>query len=403
MSGGVLRLFSFARYGFYLFLMISYATGWPPLPPGRLPLVMGLLLALALIGVVLCRGLRSRTVSQGLVAAEVVLIFAIGVLIQARGLFAILYFITVAEAVFAFARPMPVVAACYALLGINLALATPAPFFWAVAGPLLGYAPGFAAFAGLSLLVAEHDRGRREIATLYQRLEEAHRELQRHAAQVEQLTVVRERARLAQEVHDTVAHVLTGIIVQIDAGRRLMREQPDRAAEALGKAEAQARAGLEEVRRTVQALRPEALEAAGGLAAMRRLAQEFQDSAGITVALQTHGPARPLPAAAEVVLYRALQEALTNAARHGQARRVEVALRYTGEGAELRIADDGRGSDIVRPGAGLSGIAERAESLGGWSRFDGQAGKGFQVTVFVPAQATEASHAQPPQTDPRGY
>lgn len=402
MSGGVLRLFSFARYGFYLFLMISYVTGWPPLPPGRLPLVVGLLLALALIGVLLGRGLRSRTVAQALVAAEAVLIFAIGVLVQARGLFAILYFIPVAEAFFAFSRPMPMALACYVLLGINLALATPAPFFWAVAGPLLGYAPGFAAFAGLSLLVAEHERGRLEIATLYQRLEEAYRQLQRYAVQVEQLAVVRERARLAQEVHDTVAHSLTGIIVQVDAGRRLMREQPDRAAEALGKAEAQARAGLEEVRRTVQSLRPEALNAAGGLAALRRLAQEFQESTGIAVALQTRGPAPPLPAAAEVVLYRALQEALTNAARHGQARRVEATVQYAGEGVELRVTDDGKGAEAFRPGVGLLGIAERAESLGGWARFAGQAGQGFQVTVFVPVGAAEVSSAQPPQPDSRG-
>jgi len=212
--------------------------------------------------------------------------------------------------------------------------------------------------------------------------------------------VVRERARLAQEVHDTVAHALTGIIVQVDAGRRLMREQPERAAEALGKAEAQARAGLEEVRRTVQALRPEALEAAGGLAALRRLTQEFQVSTGIAVGLQAQGPARHLPAAVEVVLYRTLQEALTNAARHGQALRVEAAVQYTGDGVELRVTDDGKGAEAFRPGVGLSGIAERAESLGGWVRFEGRRGQGFQVTAFVPVGAAETSSAPPPP-DPR--
>jgi len=401
-SGGVLRLFSFARFGFYLFLLISYATGQPPLPPGRLPLVGGLVLGLALIGVVLGRGVRPRLVAQGLIAAEAVLIFGIGVLAQARGLFAILYFIPVAEAVFVFARPMPVILACYFLLGVNLVLATPAPFFWAVAGPLLGYAPGFAALAGLSLLVAEHDRGRREITTLYQRLEETHGQLQRYAVQVEQLAVVRERARLAQEIHDTVAHALTGIIVQVDCGRRLVREQPARAIEALGKAEMLARQGLDEIRRAVRAVRPEALEAAGGLAAVRRLARDFQGSTGIAVLLQTQGAVRPLPAAAEVVLYRAFQEALTNAVRHAQARRVEAALQYVGEGVELRITDDGVGTDGPGQVAGLSGIAERAESLGGWARFGGRAGEGFEVTVFVPTGTGEVASAQPLPADPNG-
>jgi signal transduction histidine kinase len=354
-SGGVLRLFSFARFGFYLFLLVAYTTARPPLPPGRLPLVVGLLVALALLGAVLGRGLRNRRAAAGLIAAEVVLIFAIGVLTQARGLFAILYFIPVAEAVLVSARPMPVVLACYLLLGVNLALATPAPFFWAVAGPLLGYAPGFAAIAGLSRLVAEHDRGRRELAVAHQRLEEAHRDLQRHAVQVEQLAVVRERARLAQEIHDTVAHALTGIIVQADGARRLIHEQPARSVEALRHVEELARRGLDEIRSAVRAVRPEALEAAGGLAALQRLAQDFQKSSGIAVALKTEGLVRSLPAAAEVVLYRTLQEALTNAARHGRARRVEAVLQYAGEGVELRIADDGLGDGAPTAGAGLSG------------------------------------------------
>jgi signal transduction histidine kinase len=398
-SGGVLRLFSLSRFGFYLFLLVSYATAHPPLPPGRLPLVVGLILALAVIGVVLSRGPWDRRAAHGLVGVEIALTFALGILVQARGLFAILYLIPAAEAAFVSARPMPVIATCYALLGITLALATPGSFFWAVAGPLLGYAPGFTAIASLSLLVAEHDRARRMLAVAHQRLAETHRDLQHHAVQVEQMAVVRERARLAQEIHDTVAHALTGIIVQVDAARRLMSEQPARAVEALDHVEGLARRGLDEIRSAVRAVRPEALEAAGGLAALRRLAQDFQKISGIAVILATEGPVRPLPAAAEVVLYRAFQEALTNTARHGRAHRVEATLRYTGDAVELRVADDGAGSEASVPGAGLAGIAERAESLGGRARCGARAGGGFQVTVFVPAAAGDVPADRPLRAD----
>lgn len=221
----------------------------------------------------------------------------------------------------------------------------------------------------------------------HEELEQAHRQLQAYAAQVEELAVLRERNRLAQEIHDTLAHTLTGLIMQLEVAATLMEAGGAAAGQALSavrRALASACQGLAEVRRAVCALYPELLQGLPLGESLRRLASQFSEQTGIAVAFRESGDAAPLAPPVQVVLFRALQETLTNAGRHGKARRVDVLLEWSGADVRLSAYDDGTGALDFSPGFGLLSMQERAAAFGGTVRIDNRPEEGFGVTVAIP-------------------
>lgn len=216
------------------------------------------------------------------------------------------------------------------------------------------------------------------------------------AAQAQAATLT-ERARLAREIHDILAHALSGLVLALDTMELLGRqgsgpEVMARMAEQVTRAQRIARDGLADTRRAIAALRGDELP---GPALLDRLVAETAAATGIRATLTVTGEQRPLPPEIGLALYRAAQETLTNTVKYaGRAGRAELRLRYTGREVELAV-EDFRSPDAVPPagltfgGYGLTGIRERAELLGG-RLTAGPTGTGFKVQLSLPAEPAAA-------------
>ena len=209
--------------------------------------------------------------------------------------------------------------------------------------------------------------------------------LREYATQVEDVAILRERNRVAREVHDTVAHGFTGIIMQLEAVTRMVKRYPDQAEQALMVVQEHARDSLAEVRRSVHALRPLQMEAHKGVGALQRLVEEFGSTTGVKADLVLQGIPVELPAGHDLCLYRTVQEGLTNAFRHGRAARARVRLTFTADRVVAAVEDDGQAAASgCKPGLGIVGIRERAEVLGGRVEAGHAPTGGFVLQLTLP-------------------
>ncbi len=246
-----------------------------------------------------------------------------------------------------------------------------------------------AVFMTLSTLRQAADRQR--VQGLYDELRAAHDELQALHGQAREAAVTEERNRLAREIHDSVAHYLTVIAVQLEAAEKLGESRPGRARAEVQRARRLTVACLQEVRRSVAALRSATLEELALAGALRKLADEFSEATGIKVALELAVPEdlNPPPDAA-LALYRVAQEGLTNVQRHAEASHVEVTLSLRKEGVEVAVQDNGvgpRNGTNGDGGFGLVGLRERVELLGGQLRFERAPAGGSRLRATVPMRS----------------
>ncbi len=212
-----------------------------------------------------------------------------------------------------------------------------------------------------------------------------------------QAGVLRERQRMAHEIHDTLAQGFTSIVMNLEAAEGVIPSNLDRAQHHLDQARLTARESLTEARRLVWALRPEALESASLPDALERLAERWSADSGISAGVSTTGTPCPLPSEVEAMLFRVAQESLNNARKHALgASRVALTLSYMGETVALDVRDDGAGFDPVREfgktrrdrdsgGFGLKGMRERVEGVGGILSVESAPGEGSTLTVELPA------------------
>ena len=213
-------------------------------------------------------------------------------------------------------------------------------------------------------------------------LEAAHEQLRRHAATVEQLAVSRERNRLARELHDTLAHSLSALTVQLEALRALLVNDPAAAVPAVDDLSALARRGLEESRQAIQALRTGPVETLGLDGALRDLLQTFQARIGAQTDLIVAGEEADLTEEEAKTLYRIVEEALSNVERHASARQVRVRLARGVDRIDLVVRDDGVGFDptvVDLDHYGLTGMQERAGMIGATLDVISHPGSGTEV------------------------
>ena len=202
-----------------------------------------------------------------------------------------------------------------------------------------------------------------------------------------------ERARLARELHDVVAHQLSAIAVQAGAARLAAAGDPQPAVAAIAAIERQARDGLTELNQLVRELRPVGdtgpdtppQPRLGDITGLIKRAAE----AGMRAELRVDGEPRPLPPAVELAGYRVVQEGLTNAIRYAAGAAATVRLAYRDDGIMVEVTDDGPGAAAAAAairggGAGLAGLRERARLLGGQLEAGSAAERGFAVRAFLP-------------------
>jgi signal transduction histidine kinase len=227
----------------------------------------------------------------------------------------------------------------------------------------------------LGILFGGRTRSLREAEARAARLEVERRE-----------AIAEERTRIARELHDVIAHSVSVMTVQAGAAEEMLRVDPARALEPVRAVQETGRQALVEMKRLVGMLR-EGDEETGlapqpGVADVERLVAQMRD-AGLQVELRVEGTPRPVPLGVDLSAYRVVQEALTNALKHGGGGAV-VTLRYRDDELALEVTNDGLGESAAGHGHGLPGMRERISIFGGSFEAGPQAGGGFAVRASLP-------------------
>jgi signal transduction histidine kinase len=218
--------------------------------------------------------------------------------------------------------------------------------------------------------------------------------------QLAQVTAAQEeeRQRIARELHDGVGPALASLNLRLRTAGKLVQPNPA-AAQELKELADLTQANIQDIRRLIYDLRPAVLDELGLVAALQEYVARYQQEQGLSVALSApEGKAR-LPAPLETTLFRVIQEALTNAARHAKAHHVDVRLDWDAAQVSLRIADDGQGFDLREAAArakggqhlGLWSMRERVEQLGGRLDVESQPGRGTTIQATIPLKVEEKS------------
>lgn len=237
-------------------------------------------------------------------------------------------------------------------------------------------------------------RLQRQLQAQNQRLQQAEAELQRSLEheralnqRIEEMVTLEERNRIAREIHDSLGHSLVALNIQMETALALWHSDLDRAHSLLVEAKQLGSSALQAVRQSVYAIRSDSLQ--GGLlkTAIVKLAEEFYKTTGIAPECQID-LGQPLPDPINHVVYRIIQEGLTNICKYAKATIVQIHIQATEEGLSLRLQDNGCGfrSDQLVAGYGLQGMQERAVAVGGRLEIISTPGAGCQIVAQFPKE-----------------
>jgi len=275
---------------------------------------------------------------------------------------------------------------CLGTALLDLALALPATrgdqwaFFSSVHG-VLGRTGSFLLVGYMVARIMKIQRQQRQSLT------EANTKLTHYATTLEQLATTRERNRLARELHDTLAHTLSAVAVELEAVDSLWDTDSTQARALLQRSLSATRTGLTETRRALQALRSNPLEDLGLALAIRQEAQTVAERGNLALDLHIPEPVDNLSPDVEQCVYRVAQEALANVTQHAQAKQVAVELLREDGSLTLTVSDDGCGCDFNDIDAerhlGIRGMRERAEMVGGTLEIESDPGLGTTVHLTI--------------------
>ena len=224
---------------------------------------------------------------------------------------------------------------------------------------------------------------------LNKRLEIANTDLQRTNEELEKslmdnarLAEIRERNRIAREIHDTLGHTLTGLAAGIDACIALAGDDKPALRNQLDLLSKVSRNGIKDIRMSVSSLRPDAPERLNLKNAIEELVENTKRVAGVNINLDCDIINLKFDEDEEMAIYRIVQESLTNAIRHGKAKNIDVSIKKNYGSINLLICDDGIGCEDIKAGFGLRHIRERVNMLKGQVNFSSE--DGFKVEAMIP-------------------
>jgi signal transduction histidine kinase len=247
----------------------------------------------------------------------------------------------------------------------------------------LGVIDGFFLF-GIGIAVAKVIEAEKKTQLLLEENRRQNQLLEEYAKQIEKVTLLEERNRLARDLHDTVGHTFTSVIMGLDAASFLMKTSPDKAQEQVERLSAVMRKSLGGIRAQIHQIAPseESEELPSQLkkivddfALHTKTAIHFEQINMIETMLSSQG---------SITLVRCLQESLTNAIRHGHAKEIWITLEEKAKRVILTIKDNGTGMTEIKHGFGLIGMKERLESLQGGVHIKSNLSEGTVVTCFLP-------------------
>lgn len=226
--------------------------------------------------------------------------------------------------------------------------------------------------------ITERHRIEEELRMAFQ----ANRELNSYLALSEKIAEDRERKRIAREIHDTLGHALTGISAGIDAVKVLVDIDTNRAKEQLNNVSVVVRDGIRDVRGSLNKLRPGALENNTLKEALIKIIREYEAISNLEIHLRYEWDNIDLDIAKEDIVFRVIQESITNSVRHGHAKTIWIELLEEEEAYVMTIQDDGVGFDELHYGYGLKQMQERLMIIGGSVRFENR--DGFYTHIKIP-------------------
>ena len=231
--------------------------------------------------------------------------------------------------------------------------------------------------------VQENERMTQELIMVHQ----VNHELENYAAVSEKIAEDKERKRLAREIHDTLGHALTGIAAGVDACIAMIDINPQATKKQLMVISKVVRQGIVDVRNSLNKLRPGALEQHGFKGAIENMIEEFTSVSDLTNSLDYRLDKVDLENTKEDILFRVIQESVTNAVRHGDATHIDISLYIEDNNLYLKIQDNGQGCEEIHYGFGLKQMKERLGMINGKVAYDGH--HGFLTIVTIPLQEGE--------------
>ena len=231
--------------------------------------------------------------------------------------------------------------------------------------------------------VQENERMTQELIMVHQ----VNHELENYAAVSEKIAEDKERKRLAREIHDTLGHALTGIAAGVDACIAMIDINPEATKKQLMVISKVVREGIVDVRNSLNKLRPGALEQHGFKGAIENMIEEFTSVSDLTISLDYRLDKVDFENTKEDILFRVIQESVTNAVRHGDATHIDISLYIEDNSLYLKIQDNGQGCEEIHYGFGLKQMKERLGMINGKVAYDGH--HGFLTIVTIPLQEGE--------------
>lgn len=239
--------------------------------------------------------------------------------------------------------------------------------------------------------VNEEKRRKLEAQELYdklriseEKLKEAYEKLERYSETVEELSILRERNRISREIHDSVGHTLSAILIQLQALNYVVDKSNEQGISMINEMTIFVKNGIENVRRTVRQLKPTDFDRYEGVFAIEEMITKYKKLTGSEIRLIVSKEKRALSSDESFISYRIVQEALNNAIRHGHASLIEVSIQFFDDKLYIRIKDNGIGTDKINKSFGITGMEERVKKLGGSLEVQSEKNKGFEVTVNIP-------------------
>jgi signal transduction histidine kinase len=233
--------------------------------------------------------------------------------------------------------------------------------------------------------IQEYKALMKEMKDKNEELTALNRQISEYALTVEELAIVKERNRIARDVHDTLGHTLVSIIALAEALDLTYGEDENRARKIMKDLTKISKDGMGELRRSISGMAPESLEANHLIKAVSELAERFGHS-GLKIDFTCEGNSGGVNREVSDNLFKICQEAVTNSIKHGKACNVKIMFIFNKASVKLFIFDDGAGCADIRKGNGLSGMEERIRKLSGKIVFGSDGEKGFNIHIEVPLQ-----------------
>ncbi|WP_234121903.1 sensor histidine kinase [Clostridium hydrogenum] len=219
-----------------------------------------------------------------------------------------------------------------------------------------------------------------------EKLKIANKELEMYVSSIEEVTLLRERNRISREIHDSVGHALSTMVIQLGAVEKMIKKDPATAEQLTKNLRKFTQTSLDEVRMAVREIKPKEFEEYEGILNIEELIKNFKKMTGVEVRLSFTKEKWPLNSDQSLVIYRIVQEFLSNSVRHGKATIVHIIMAFTGENLVITLKDNGQGCDKLVEGVGIKSIRERAKELGGYFEYNSKRNEGFLVKIQIQRQ-----------------